>query len=100
MLQALKSAPPSVSQSEYQKNINTALQEVSKKLGNTVAVCKKYYVHPELARLYKEEILMEYFSKSESEDNKKYGLTSDEEVLMEILMDLQKGKKTLLSMEK
>lgn len=36
------------------KNVVTVLDIVSKKLGNTRTVCKKYYVHPGLIRLYEE----------------------------------------------
>jgi DNA topoisomerase-1 len=36
------------------KNIVAVLDIVSSKLGNTRTVCKKYYVHPGLIRLYEE----------------------------------------------
>jgi len=38
------------------------LNWVSKKLGNTRTVCKKYYVHPGLIKLYEEKKLIPYLT--------------------------------------
>jgi DNA topoisomerase-1 len=96
MLEALKAAPECMSKTDWQKNITAALQEVSRKLGNTVTVCKKYYVHPELVRLYKEELLTDFLKIDKLEESeKKYGLTCEEEVLMKILHVIEKNKVTL-----
>jgi DNA topoisomerase I len=96
MLQALKDAPPCKKKSDWQKNINAALQAVSSKLGNTVAVCKKYYVHPDLIRLYKEESLTDFLTPADSSHaEKQYGLTNEEEALMRILHLIEKSKVAL-----
>ena len=93
MLAELKAAPPCSNKSDYQKNITTAFQAVSRRLGNTVAVCKKYYVHPELINLYKDEALTEYLTADEmSDDEKKFGLACEEEILMKILSVIEKSK--------
>lgn len=42
------------SDSDCKKNVVAVLDTVSKKLGNSRTVCKKYYVHPGLIRLYEE----------------------------------------------
>ena len=42
------------------KNVVAALDEVSKQLENTRTVCKKYYVHPGIIRLYEERSLNKY----------------------------------------
>ena len=71
------------------KNILAALDEVSGKLGNTRTVCKKYYVHPGVIRLYEERSLDKYLKELdaiEKEDNLS-GLTSAERVLMKILKE-------------
>ena len=71
----------------YSPDKLAALDEVSKKLGNTRTVCKKYYVHPALLQLYEEHNLSTYLSeldKLEEPDNKS-GLTAEERVLMKIL---------------
>lgn len=96
MLEALKSAPPCNSKGDHQKNITAAFQEVSRKLGNTVSVCKKYYVHPEIVKLYKEETLADYLSGNASSENEKLsGLSCEEIVLMKILNSIEKSKVTL-----
>jgi DNA topoisomerase I len=38
---------------------------VSKKLGNTSAICKKYYIHPVLLSLYEENKLSHYFKETD-----------------------------------
>lgn len=73
--------------SECKRNINLALDEVSSKLGNTRSVCKKYYVHPGLIRLYEENKIENYLkqlNKIEKSDNRT-SLTSEEKVLMSLL---------------
>ena len=64
-----------------------ALDEVSSKLGNTRTVCRKYYVHPGLIRLYEENNLEKYLKELdalEKPDNKS-GHAHEEKVLMKIL---------------
>lgn len=93
MLEALQAAPPCENKSDIQKNVKAALTEVSKKLGNTVTVCKKYYVHPELVRLYTEDSLKEFLCTGKlPEKEKEYGLNNSEEILMKILKTIQKTK--------
>jgi DNA topoisomerase-1 len=92
MLTALKELPWSETHSDIQKNITRCLQTVSSKLGNTVTVCKKYYVHPELVRLYKEGALTSLIEDASNEAAKKYGLTPDEELLMSVLEVIAKNK--------
>jgi DNA topoisomerase-1 len=86
-LQAFKSLGEALTATEKKKNILLALDEVSKKLGNTRTVCKKYYVHPSLITMYEEDNLAGYLKeldKLEEPDNKS-GLTAEERVLMKIL---------------
>lgn len=78
------------SEGDCKKNIVVALDEVSRKLGNTRTVCKKYYVHPGIIRLYEEQSLDKYLKqldKIEKEDHLS-GLTSEERLLMKILKEL------------
>jgi DNA topoisomerase-1 len=72
---------------DVKKNILAALDEVSKKLGNSRAICKKYYVHPELIRMYEEDELIVYLRKigKLKVSNKKTELSGDEKILMIIL---------------
>ncbi len=43
---------PAKSQKEAQRNMNKAIDAVARRLGNTRAVCRKYYVHPALVMAY------------------------------------------------
>lgn len=78
------------SESDCKKNIVSALDEVSQKLGNTRTVCKKYYVHPGIIRLYEEQSLHKYLKELDAieKDDHLTGLTSEERVLMKILKEL------------
>lgn len=71
------------------KNIVSVLDTVSRQLGNTRAVCKKYYVHPGLIRLYEDNKLLQYLAdKDTAEDVQEEGITAlnaEEEKLMKIL---------------
>ena len=87
ILRAFKSLGEAESESECKKNIVSAIDEVCKKLGNSRSICKKYYIHPGLIRLYEEKNMNKYLEgldEIEEPDNKT-GLTSEEKVLMKIL---------------
>ena len=90
VLRAFKVMGEAATESDSKKNILAALDEVSQKLGNTRTVCKKYYVHPGVIRLYEENTLHKYLK--ELDDIEKSddltGLTSEERVLMKILQGL------------
>jgi DNA topoisomerase-1 len=90
VLRAFKAMGEAATESDSKKNILAALDEVSHKLGNTRTVCKKYYVHPGVIRLYEENTLHKYLK--ELDDIEKSddltGLTSEERVLMKILQGL------------
>src|SRR6187402_578932 len=60
-LRELKTLGDVATAAEVKRNILSALDAVSKKLGNTRTVCRKYYVHPSLVRLYEENNLQRYF---------------------------------------
>lgn len=48
----LRAMGPAMSRSEADRNIVRALDAVAERLGNTRAVCRKYYVHPALLDAY------------------------------------------------
>jgi DNA topoisomerase-1 len=89
MFGILKLAAPCSKPTEYQKNIVEAYRQVSEKLGNTVAVCKKYYVHPGLVNLYQSSELTRFFKNDKEGKEIKSGLTPEEEVLMRVLKAIQ-----------
>jgi len=49
---ALRTMGPAASRREADRNILRALDAVAERLGNTCAVCRKYYVHPALLNAY------------------------------------------------
>ena len=72
---------------EATKKVAQALDIVSKHLGNTRNVCKKYYVHPAILSLYEDRSLEKYLhqlDKIEVNDIKAE-LTAEEKIIMKIL---------------
>ena len=51
------------------KSIVEAIDKVSEYLGNTRAVCKKYYIHPDIFTLYESKQLDQYMSVPGNEDS-------------------------------
>jgi len=86
-LQAFSAVGEAVTDTERKKNVVQVLDAVSKKLGNTRTVCKKYYVHPSLIKLYEDEKLIGYLKELDKleEPDDKSGLTCEEQLLMKIL---------------
>ena len=48
----LRAMGPAASRREADRNIVRAIDAVAERLGNTRAVCRKYYVHPALVYAY------------------------------------------------
>lgn len=70
---------------EARQRVVQALDIVSEVLGNTRAVCKKYYVHPALLEWYECEKLQPFLDKINEIRKPVKGLYSEEEILLEIL---------------
>jgi DNA topoisomerase I len=78
-----------ITEAERKKNILAVLDSVSKKLGNSRAICKKYYVHPGLLRLYEENNFSRYCRSLDQNENSEESseLTPSEKVLLKILKE-------------
>jgi DNA topoisomerase-1 len=76
-----------LNETAVKRNILFALDEVSRRLGNTRAVCRKYYVHPQIVQLYEAGKLSSYLKKlpESSTEDMLIGLSEEENVLMRIL---------------
>ena len=87
ILRSFKSMGQALNATVCKQNVLRALDEVSAKLGNTRIVCRKYYVHPGLIRLYEENNLEKYLKHLDKLEGSygKSGLTGEETVLMRIL---------------
>jgi DNA topoisomerase I len=71
---------------EVRKKVVSVLDDVSARLGNTRNVCKKYYVHPLLIRLYEENKLPgSILQVNGRESSTKWGLSKSEKMLMKLL---------------
>ncbi|WP_039917220.1 DNA topoisomerase IB [Cellvibrio mixtus] len=76
---------------QLKQNIINVLDEVAAHLGNTRAVCKKYYVHPVILELCESNKLHEYFSKSTNIKKSlgKLRLMQEEKLLLHIIEQQQ-----------
>lgn len=94
-LQTFCSAGETLSEAEGKHAVNAMLDAVSKKLGNTRAVCKKYYVHPGLIELYQEQKLHRFLKEQElmEEPDEVTDLRQEEKVLMKVLKAINKSQK-------
>ncbi|HVU55150.1 MAG TPA: hypothetical protein VHD83_08840 [Puia sp.] len=87
-LQAFRAIGEAATATETKRNINSMLDTVSGRLGNTRTVCRKYYVHPGLIQLYEDNKLVKYLQELdalEEEGGDNAGLTAEEKILMKIL---------------
>jgi DNA topoisomerase I len=88
-LQAFRSIGEAIGVTDCKKNIVSVLDTVSRQLGNTRTVCKKYYVHPGLITLYEENKLLQYLADADTvesdPDMPATGLNAEEKILMKIL---------------
>lgn len=83
---ALKSFGCCDTKAETKRRIVEALDTVSHHLGNTRAVCKKYYVHPLILSLYESKELEKYMNQLDKMENSlDSGLTPEEEIVLKIL---------------
>ncbi len=76
---------------QIKQNMIKVLDEVAAHLGNTRAVCKKYYVHPVILELCESNTLHEYFSKPEKikQSISKLPLMQEEKLLLHIIEQQQ-----------
>ncbi|WP_299985769.1 DNA topoisomerase IB [uncultured Pontibacter sp.] len=70
---------------DKEKGIKEAVKEVAKGLGNTPTVCSKYYIHPEVVNLFREDKLMGFLKKHDPTKSKVQHLSSMEEFVLKML---------------
>jgi DNA topoisomerase-1 len=90
-MRALSKKETAENEADLKKNILDALDEVSKLLGNTRTVCRKYYVNPRILSMYESNALSERLKQIASADNNngKGKLTGAERVLMQVLKSIR-----------
>jgi DNA topoisomerase-1 len=82
-IEAFKELGCCEAETEKKKRIVQALDIVAKKLGNTRAVCKKYYVHPVIEELYSNQQLETFFQIKKSANGNQF--SEAEYILIKIL---------------
>ncbi|PUZ20462.1 DNA topoisomerase-1 [Chitinophaga costaii] len=94
-LNLLADLEPFHTASECKRNVLFIIDGVAAKLGNTRAVSKKYYIHPQLISSYEEGLLNPYleFLRLQRNRSDKGAFHNDEKVLLQFLKDLVRNKK-------
>ncbi len=71
---------------DEKRKINSAIKIVANSLNNTISVCRKYYIHPEIIESYKDGTLLTEMQKAQTkfEDNPN-GLEKEEKAVLNIL---------------
>lgn len=91
VLHAFRELGEAATVTEGRKKVIEAIDRVSRQLGNTRSVCRKYYIHPGLVQLYEDNKLMPWLRELDTEDDEEAGktaLTANEKVLMKLLKRL------------
>jgi len=86
-LNAFKNYEAGETASEIKTKVIEVLNYVSRKLGNSRTICKKYYVHPVLITLFESKNLKKYTDELDQieKTDEHTGLTNEEKMLMKIM---------------
>jgi DNA topoisomerase-1 len=83
------------SQAEAKRNVVGAIEKVAKQLGNTPAICRKSYVHPEILAYMSGDLVKMIDAKIAQKFKRQYSkLNADEVVVLAFLhkrLDAMKG---------
>ncbi|MFL5244228.1 MAG: DNA topoisomerase IB [Gemmataceae bacterium] len=93
---ALRECEPFTSQTQAKRNVVGAVKSVAVRLGNTVAVCRKCYIHPAIIEAYLNNTLPPLPSQQVIEPRRRsrFGLSQDELFVLALLKQLMKSKQT------
>ncbi len=87
-LRLLVEMEPCKTDKDAKKNVNTVLDEVAHRLGNTRTVCRKHYVHPQILEAYECQDLNPYIQKrNRFRQTNPHGLDGVEKLLLTFLHD-------------
>jgi len=79
----LRRAGAAASEAEAKRELKAVLQEVAARLGNTVTICRKCYVHPQIIDFFLQGQLALAFDASKG--RRKSGLTPEEDAVLALL---------------
>lgn len=74
-------------ESEIQHNLRAAFHVAANALGNTLNVCRHYYIHPGLVDAYSDGSIQGYFDSLGESSQEGPGLSPSEKVILRILKD-------------
>jgi DNA topoisomerase-1 len=87
-VRALRALGTATSEREARRNVNRALDQVARRLGNTRAVCRKYYVHPSVIESYLNGIVVPPpVENGKRRERPTAALRRDEIVVLQFLQD-------------
>lgn len=81
----LQEIGPAESETQAKKNIREAVKQVAEQLGNTPAICSKYYMHPAVTDAYTDGTLFEVLAAEAKKKDSSNGLRFEERVVMKLL---------------
>ena len=76
---------PYENKTHLKKILAETCKSVSQHLGNTVAVCRSYYIHPTVFKSYETNVLIPHFGKHFGRKPSISGLSWDEEALLNLI---------------
>ncbi|HWG89888.1 MAG TPA: DNA topoisomerase IB [Candidatus Thermoplasmatota archaeon] len=84
---ALREIGPCAKKTEAKKNVVRATEQVAARLGNTVAVCRKSYIHPDVFECYLDGSLLDAITAAEqgAARTRPRGLSEDEKAVVAFL---------------
>lgn len=92
---ALQECEPFDTQAQAKKNVVKAIEQVAKHLGNTPAICRKCYVHPEVIDAYLEGSLLAMLERRTEQALTDAGLDPAEAAVLALLQErLRRDSKT------
>ena len=78
---------PAASAAESKRNLLQAIDTVAENLGNTRAVCRKYYIHPAVLQAYENGDFFNYLHEMPETSAEKTWLNAEEKMLKELLTE-------------
>jgi DNA topoisomerase-1 len=82
---ALREMGPPASERQAKQNVNKALDQVARRLGNTRAVCRKYYVHPAIIAAYHRGVAAPAPARTRRAERPSAALRRDEVLVLQFL---------------
>ncbi|RIJ41801.1 DNA topoisomerase IB [Pontibacter oryzae] len=93
MVECLEKVIEEKEDGDKEKTIREAVKTVAKGLGNTPTVCTKYYIHPEVVNMFREDRLLKYLERHNAENSPENHLSSTEQFVLKMLKRVAREKK-------